>query len=345
MELGKRLIVWVLVIVPGWSGGLPDGCLAFPVNEGCVQFDAPTSVIACDVTPPEMTGESSGERLVQLNFPVSTRLGCTSRQAILQMQIEIKSTGPGIQIVDYAPRTSLYSEIDGPIAVESREESSHSLGFDAGGTVAEMVKLGANAGTGKTTGYSERYQRIPHQKLLLASGTLQRGTAVYFKFNPSPQTTLEGGHELSITLRVPATWRGGILRVDCRADGSEPGLLGRHDRFVAGSSSFMVATWLKGDSEAQAIVSGYCEIESRLRQIASSRERRQKSGAAGDPVAQLSQLFRGSTPNLPEGWSEQFMLYDTRSIQSQIRPHLSRELQAVTDQYLASRAQVLRLAR
>ncbi len=342
MHLGSRFVLSVVVFVQAASGAIPGVVDSVQANEGCVQFDAPASVVACDVTPPEMEVELPEERLVQLIFPISTRVGCDSRQAIMQMQFEIRSTGPGIQIVDYGPRTSMYSDIEGPIAVETREETSHSLGLDAGGAITDAIKLSANAGTGKTRGYSEQFHRIPPHKLLLASGTLQRGTAVYFKFNPSPQTTLEGGHQLSITMRVPRKWRGGILRVDCRAEGSESGLLGRRDDFLAGRVSFMIATWLKGDSRARTVVNQYTEIESRLRQVARSWQHRSGHKSGGE----LSQLFRSTPrPDLPANWTETFMLYDSRSIQSKIRPHLSRDLQSVTDQFLASRGQVLRLAR
>ncbi len=314
-------------------------------DEGCVRFDAPASVIACDVTPPDFLSGNPDERLIQLIIPVSTRVGCARQQTVPQLHIELRNIGSASQIVDYAPQTSLYSGIDGPVSVETTRETSHTLGIDASGTVGEVVKLGAKAGSGNSNGLVERYQRIPEQKLLLASGSIDRGQGVYFKFNQSPQTTLEGGHELAMTIRVPATWRGGMVRVDCRADGSEPGLFGSTDQFAAGAATFLVATWLKGDPEAQAIVNRYCDIESRLREFAKQWESRQAKQSASDPIAQLGR-WMGSAPNdMPEGWADRFMLYDTRSIQSRIRPRLSRDLQRATDQYLASRASLLRLAR
>ncbi len=311
-------------------------------NDGCVRFDTPSNVMACDVTPPEMLFENPDQRLIQLIIPISTRIGCPQNEPVMQMQIEIKSVGGNSLIIDYAPRTSLFTNIEGPIAVESRKETNVSLGIDASGSIADSVKLNAKAGTGQTNGYSENYQKIPDQQLLLASGTLERGRGVYFKFNQSPQTTLEGGHELSITIRVPTSWRGGMMRIDCNATGSRSGLFGHKDDVKAGNASFVIATWLKGDLEAQSIVDRYADIESRFRQGASSWQRHQNSKSTDDPIGQF---FGGKPSPLPENWVDQFMLYDSRSISSKIRPHLSRDLQRAADQYLASRTNVLQLGR
>ena len=71
------------------------------------------------------------------------------------------------------------------------------FGFDAGGHYNQAVNLNASAKTGTQKSITERYQRIPDQQLLLASGTIDRGTGVYYKFRQSNQTTLEGSHPCS----------------------------------------------------------------------------------------------------------------------------------------------------
>lgn len=332
-----RAIVFAAVTVFSFN---PVGPLA--ANDGCVRFDTPSNVVACDVTPPEMLFENPDQRLIQLVIPISTRISCPHNEPVMQMQIEVKSVGGNSLIVDYAPRTSMFTNIDGPIVVESRKESNVSLGIDASGSLADSVKMSAKAGTGQTNGYSEHYQKIPDQQLLLASGTLERGRGAYFKFNQSPQTTLEGGHEISVTIRVPVSWRGGMMRIDCNAVASRTGLFGHKDDVPAGKASFVIATWLKGDLEAQSIVHQYTDIESRFRHGVSLWQQRQSRNSTDDPIAVF---FGGKSSPLPENWVDQFMLYDSRSISSKIRPHLSRDLQRAADQYLASRSNVLQLGR
>jgi len=235
----------------------------------------------------------------------------------------------------------MYSDIDGSIQVEQRQDHTSSIGLGAGGTAADIVKLDAKANLGSSSGRTERYNQIPAQKLLLASGTVSRGSGAYFKFRHSPQTTLEGGHEIFLTLRVPATWRGGMLRVDCVATGKEKYLLGEGD-FSAGNASFVVATWLKGDVEARRIVENYSLLESRIRSFARSFEPPSPSrheGVLGSFVGNQQES------KLPNDWASRFALFDSRSIQGQIKPHLPQSMQRTADQFLASRRNVLQLAR
>ncbi len=339
----SRTSILILTVTLAFANSVGERLLA---NDGCVRFDIPAVVQSCEIIPgPSAEADArlpeiSQHRLVELIIPVSTLVGCQHDQSVNELMIQVRSLTAGCQVVDYLPRTQMYSEIDGPIAVESRKESSASIGLDASGTAAEIVKLRGNAGISDTTGYSESYARIPEQKLLLASGTVNRGTGVYFKFQHSPQTTLEGGHDLSITLRVPESWRGGLLRIDCQAAGSEQHLFGRRVEFVAGQASFVVATWLKGDVQARHIVADYIAQESRLRQAARSWQNRQ-----GDHGSFGQWLGYDAGPELPADWSSRFMLYDSRSLRTEIKPHLSDRLQRATDQFLACRRNVLLLSR
>ena len=156
------------------------------------------------------------------------------------------------------------------------------------------------------------------------------------------KTTLEGGHEIILTLRVPASWRGGMLRVDCLATGKEKYLLGEGD-FNAGNASFVVATWLKGDVEARQIVEQYSQLESRIRSFAVALQRRQAKSQRDGVFGQL--VGGKQDAKLPSDWASRFALFDSRSIEGQIKPHLPITMQRTTDQFLASRRDVLRLAR
>ncbi len=312
--------------------------LVVGADDACVRFDVPSAIESCEVTDGQPLPH---QRLVDIVIPISSLVGCRQDQQVLELLIQVRGLGNGIQVVDYAPRTRLYSEIEGTVAVEQHRERTSSLGLHANGSAYEMAGLDANANLGSSSGNRERYERIPEQKLLLASGTISRGSGAYFKFRHSPQTTLEGGHEIMLTLRVPATWRGGMLRVDCLATGKEKFLL-REGDFRAGQASFVIATWLKGDGQAQQTVQQYSALESRIRGFARSLQNRDTQSAE---KAAWGQFFGNQGSPLPDNWASQFALYDSRSIQGQIKPFLPQGMQETADQFLVSRRHVLNLAR
>ncbi len=310
-------------------------------QDGCVNFDIPSMIPACEISNDELLVD--GERLVELVIPVSSMVECRNDQRVQELLIQVRGLGTGLQVADYAPRTQLYSDVDGTIAIEQRQERKSNIGLNANGSAAGAVDLAANLGHGNTVGSSERFQKIPTQKLLLASGTVSRGKGAYFKFRHSPQTTLEGGQEIILKLRVPSSWRGGMLRVDCQASGKEKQLFGEYD-FMAGNSSFVVATWLKGDSEARQVVLEYSRLESRLRGFAAAAKRQAKQDRDKDPIGQLLGYHETSTSKLPSNWAERIALFDSRSIRDNIKPYLPEGMQNATDKFLVSRRNVLLLA-
>jgi hypothetical protein len=341
---------------------------ASPVSsdqETCVQFDAPRKVAACDVTPPEImigvqpmpessapvpgsgavafvgVGPAADQRLVQLAIPLTAQVTCPDKMPVMQVRFEIRMIGQDAQVVDYSPRTHLYSEFDGPVSVESSQEQKGSLGLNIESDVLPGVRIGGNAGSSVSGTQTESYQRIPEQQVLLASGTIDRGQGVFFKFNQSPQTTLEGDHTVMVTLAVPLSWRGGLIRIDCTAMAQSTSIFGQIEQREAGRSSFVVATWAKGDLEALAVVDSYIASETNLRNAVRSIPPANKRS----PNSLASWIGNQPASPLPARWASEFMLYESRSIVSGIRPHLDRKLQAKADEFLACRNNLLQLGR
>jgi len=71
-------------------------------DSGCVKFDIPSTIEACDVTTDDVMLQD--QRLVELVIPVSSLVGCRNDQRVLQMMIQVRGLGTGIQVVDYGPR-------------------------------------------------------------------------------------------------------------------------------------------------------------------------------------------------------------------------------------------------
>ena len=126
------------------------------------------------------------------------------------------------------------------------------FGLNSSVTAETLGTVGGNLGSNWKNEQTLRFQRKPKQVLLVASGTIQRGTGAFFRFFPNDQLTLEGGRDLSVTFRVPATWRGGVLRVVCSASGTRSVFVGVGEP-VNVTQTFVVPTCLKGDEEAREL--------------------------------------------------------------------------------------------
>ena len=73
---------------------------------------------------------------------------------------------------------------------------------------------------------------------------------MFFTLRPSPQTSLEGVHELTVAFIVPADWRGDAVRVSCQASGEQKVLWMKQQKVWAEKSGG-VALYLAGDAEAR----------------------------------------------------------------------------------------------
>ncbi len=230
-----------------------------------VRFDA-SYVVACrDVTPPEFAALNPGERLVEAVFHISTLLDRGSEADLSQIFLQIESPEKTVRVVDHLPRTELISPYAGTIAVEKRTESGASIGVSAKPNL-EVVSLDASAQASTKRGANVRYEMLPPQELLAASGTVARERGVYYKLKPSTQTSLEGARQFIVLFRVPAVWRGDVVHVHCRAEGIRRGLWRSLDtREACGGGSFLVTMYLEGDEAARRTVANLVRCEEQLR--------------------------------------------------------------------------------
>lgn len=276
---------------------------SYALAEQSIQFDVPVVVEACKV-PSEL--EHSNERLVEIVIPVSTLISRQDRDAIKEFNFQVHWNRNVYPLVDYAPRTQMQTDIEGLIAVEEQRERNSNLGFHASGNVDRVVNLNANAGTNQSKSETLRFDRIPEQEILVASGTIHRGTGAFFRFHPSKQFTLEGGRDLIVTFRVPMNWRGGVLRVVCSAEGKRKLFAGLTEP-VGAQKTFIVPTYLKGDDQARRTAIEYVQSELELRRSWANYRRKIDSANDNFLTKFENALGGGKDYSVPAGWANELI--------------------------------------
>ena len=235
------------------------------VRSSCVRFDAPDIVVCHDVTTEAFSRQFPNDRLIQATFQISAFTYYGREGDLGQFVYLFESPSRTAFVVDYSPKTEMFSEIEGNLNVSKQNERSSSIGISATTSFDAYVNGNGNASTGNRKTESIQYQQKPEHELLAASGTLSRGTAVYFKLRPSTQVTLEGARNFEVTFQVNKDWRSDFFRIRCAA---YSGHLKDSKRPICGSTDFLVAAHIAGDEEAR---------ESARRMIAAERELRSKA--------------------------------------------------------------------
>ena len=265
-------------------------------------FDSPRIVEGNEL--PEAVAPP-GERLIELKIPISTYLAAGNPHDLVEVMHRVEFADPAnaTRIVDWSPRTALFSEIAGNVAIEKSEERNRQLGLTLNSSAIEIVKGGATASLGRKSTTVTRYQKVPQHEVLAASGVLQRGTAAYFRFKPSPQTTFEGSRELCLTLAIPASRRAGALILVCEANGVERGFVRSLDEPVrCGAAKFLIPFYAADprvadagarDAAARDAADRLAQAESELRTAFAAFARRAEGGAVSSGGAAATRPASG----------------------------------------------------
>ena len=230
-----------------------------------VHFDMPFTVACRDVTSPEFAASHPDRRLVEARFEISSLLLAGKESDLSQYFIRIDSPERTLEVVDYLPQTFHESRWAGPITVSTTDERNASIGINLSGKYELTTALGASAGLGQKKTSSLKYDLLPPLETVAASGTLLRGSGVYFKLKAGPRRPLEGATGFALVLRVPRDWRADYLRVRCEAEALERGLVSALDQtLVAGKRDFFLALYLEGDERARQTAEQFARRETSL---------------------------------------------------------------------------------
>ncbi len=188
-----------------------------------VQFDLPNRVVAHEVLEATAPGPY---RLVEVAIPVSTRVARGDVRGVDEITIEIDGGCCGLVVHDFAPQTTLGSELAGDVQVTTTTEAARTFDASLGGQspipigdVVAHITPSLSAGVKNRTAETKTTSRLSPKRPIVVSGTLNEGRGTFFQLRPSSQTTLEGQQTLSVVFRVPRDWVAGHLAVRCWARG------------------------------------------------------------------------------------------------------------------------------
>lgn len=231
-RLNRRRPFLILMLALIGSGGAHQAAAielpelefdSFKTRTPEVAFDVPATLVCRDVTTDAFRADYPGERLVEVEAPVSLLLYHGEVSKLEDVVITIDGADAGLRVHDYWPRTELASEHAEPIEVKRTESIDKSIGASLGGTLTGDVALTPtiSGGATKIDSTSHRENRLPPKQAVIVSGATGGRSGVYYKLRRSSQSTLEGERTFKVTFAAPRDWEGGSIRVHCLARGEK----------------------------------------------------------------------------------------------------------------------------
>ena len=336
---GRFEFFLLLIAVAGSSCVYTDSICA---DEPPIKFDVPALVAVSEggfLTDPSY---SANEKTIRVVIPVSSEVRSSDRGNIEEFRFDVFWNRNAYPISGYGPQTQTASDIDGLISVEKVQGKNRALGLDLESGYQDLVSGNAKAELSKNNSTKIKYNEVPQHDVLIASGTVRRGTGAFFRFHPSKRETLEGGRDLVVEYRVPVSWRGGVLKVECRAQGQRK-VIGSWREPFKESRSFVVPIYLDGDAEAQEAAMSFAQTEQKLRANWVRHVNRDKR----KPAPALLGIFNSSSgsANLPDQWMHYLIQSGNDVYLTRYRSRLPDSIAVAADDFVSARQGLLKLSR
>jgi hypothetical protein len=308
-------------------------------DDDSVEFDVPAFVGVREILPlpiygPELPSSFSApseEKTIELLLPISSVIGASDRGDVKEFRFDVSWVRSVYPILDYGPKTQTVSDVEGLLNIEENRERSSKAGFNF---TAKPLEIGNGSLTADVGGRkSERlsFQRIPQHEVLVASGTIDRGTGAFFRFHASKTETLEGSRNLLLAYRVPQSWRNGLLKVECRATGKRR--VGFWDEPIDFGRSFVVPLFIEGDSVGQQMAIDFVRAEQDLRKSWNEFEAELKKSRGPFSI----KLFGGEN-KLPKDWPHLLIQSGDDQYLSRYQNFLSKDLAVTAGRFVQARS-------
>ena len=315
-------------------------CFSF-ADEPAVQFDAP-ALVAVHELEIAKGHQSSTQKIIEIAIPVSSEISTHNRNNIDEFRFDVYWNRNVYPLVDYAPKTQTVSDIEGLISVEKNTDRNSGLGINLNSSYLDAVSGSVKLDLSKKTGTRLKYQEIPLHEVLVASGTIQRGTGAFFRFHPSKRNTLEGGRDLIVAFRVPHVWRAGVIKVECRASGHRK-IVGSWREPLEENQAFVIPVYLKGDDQARQAAEDFVRSEQGLRQNW-QRHQGRSAKKSGGFLSLVSPTSSGSK-QLPAHWVHHLIQSGGDEYLKRYRSRLTAELADAADKFVLARRDLFEFSR
>ncbi len=222
-----------------------------------IDFDFASTAECRELALPESAGIYPGEKIVELKLRISVHLTTGNLDAVEEVRFEVVDCDRQIRVHSFEPGTRLESRVSEDIKWSKTTETGSSLGASLGGQAPVLlgdavayVTPSINSGKTVREVITETQKRVAPKHVVVASGTIDGEHGVFFKLRRSPQSSLEGVHELTVRFVVPDSWRGDAVRICCQATGQEKFLWIKQQKTWTHRCS-QVAIYLAGDVDAR----------------------------------------------------------------------------------------------
>ena len=257
---GPALILFHCLLI-----ALPAVANASPLAKGNppVEFDVPAMLSAREIVASD-TAPVSPYKTIEIIVPVTSEIRAGDRKHIDEFRFDISWNRKIFPVVDYGPKSQTTSHIEGLISVDQSHDSGGAISLNANSDKLEVLTLSGKADLSNKKNRRESFKEIPKHQTLVASGTIKRGTGAFFRFHPSRTEILEGGRDVVIAYRVARDWRGGVLRVECRATG-ERKIFGNLTDPIDVAEAFIVPVHMEGDQQSLIAATDFVRAEINLK--------------------------------------------------------------------------------
>lgn len=274
MERLRKLLIWLV------STSAPLTTLAEAPR---VRFDMPYAIACRDVTSPEFAQSHPGYKLMEAKIEISSLLTAGQEKDLNHYFIRVESPAQTLVIADYLPKTK-YEAIATSMTKEDSTERIAALGINLSGKYELLTLPGPSAGIGQSKKSSVKYELLPPLETVAASGTLDRGSALFFKIKSNPRNLLEGTREYGLVFQTPVTWRADYIRLRCEAEGIRRGVVSTFDeQFTCGQREFLVALYQDGDEPARRVAENFARREAaKVAQTANPKSHTQNASPAAN---------------------------------------------------------------
>jgi len=313
-------------------------------SEPAVEFDVPALLPARVIESEVAHSMSSSLHTIEVTVPVSSEVRAADRDNLKEFRFDVFWNRNGFPICDYGPKTQTTSEFVGPILYDKISEKNAVVGLNLNGGYQGLVTGISKSELAHRDSTKTHYEEIPQHEILVASGTVKRGTGAFFRFHPSRTETLEGGRNLVVAFQVPSSWRAGLLSVECRAVGSRK-VLAWSESFEH-SRVFIVPLYLEGDESAREAAMELARAEQRLRSDWKRFEVQSRAESSPPLQAMLiaSSTRKISAANLPANWLH-YLIQSDDSYLERYREKLPTDVSDAAGQFVKARKELLKMSR